>query len=260
MTGRLGNIVDKLLSTGVQQRAASTAVGAALGAMIGPIASSLTGDPKSDANTTARDMIAGALGGALGGMMNPLVGAGGGVAGGLISGLFDKEKKASVPGQDLRTPVMGGMRFPTQDSVESASRKLQQSSAEVGPQPAPLYSAMGRTKKAEIGDFMDPMMDDPLVLFLKKSAVEEEAKEQPPLTGLVEGSELEANLSNMPMGKEEFELTSSSPKPTKRMIPTTPDQGVEGYFSNARTMRKKLYEKDHPEGFDPGVVDRILGL
>jgi hypothetical protein len=269
MTGRLGGILDKVLSTGVQQQAASAGIGAALGAVLGPAAATLTGDDKTDKNTMTRDMLAGALGGAVGGLMGPAAGTLGGAASGLIAGLFDKKAPAeklvyaSDSGQDLRLPVMGGTKFPTHDSVNSASRRLNQSSAEVGPQPQPTYSMTGKMKKVKIaasGDIMDPMMDDPLVQYLKKTA-KDEAKEQPPLTGLVEGSELKDNLSDMPRGTEEFEQASQSPDPTKRMIPETPCTLMRELFTNAQTMRKKLYEKDHPfEGFDQGVVDRILGL
>jgi hypothetical protein len=260
MTGRLGSIVEKLMSAGgIEQRALSAGIGAALGAVLGPTAATITGAPTSNENTLTRDMVAGALGGAIGGLVGPAGGAVGGTAGGLMAGLFDKG--ASDAGQDMRLPVMGGTKFPTHDSIGAANKKLQQSSAEVGPQPAPTYSMMGKMKKAWIGDPMDPMTDDPLVLFLKKAAVQETAKEQPPLTGLVDGSVLENNHADMPLGKEEHELTSLPPEPTKGMIPKTPCEVVEDHFDNAQTMRKKLYEKDHPwEGFDQGVVDRVLGL
>lgn len=171
------------------------------------------------------------------------------------------KKRASIPGQDLRKPAMGGAKFPTGDSLASAQKKLNQSSAEVGPQPATTYSMMGKMKKAAIGDPMYPMTDDPLVLYLKKASVEETAKEQPPLTDLLEGSKAKDNLENMPLGKSETELQSQPPEPTKRMIPKTPCECTKDQFENAQSMRKKLYEKDHPwEGFDQGVVDRILGL
>lgn len=265
MTSKLGSILDKVMSAGMQQRAVSAGIGAALGAVLGPAAATLTGDEKSDKDTLNRDMLAGALGGAVGGLMGPIGSAAGGTAGGLIAGLFDREKKASQAGQDLRLPVMGGTKFPTQDSVRTAKKQLQRSSAEVGPQPAPTYSMMGKMKKvAASGDTMDPMMDDPLVLFLKKAKVEETSKEQPPLTGLMEGSKLDDNLPDMPLGKEEFELASLPPCPTSRMENRGKSEvraKTGDLFTNSHTTRKKFDDKDHPfEGFDQGVVDRILGL
>ena len=112
---------------------------------------------------------------------------------------------------------------------------------------------------------MDPMMNDPLMLFLKQAdekKVKETAKEQPPLSSLLEdGNALKDNLDDMPRGKEVQELTSASPRPLPGMVPTTPCSSVKELFENSGTMRKKLYEKDHEfEGFDQGVVDRILGL
>ena len=261
MTSRLGTIIDKVASFSIQQRAVSAGVGAALGAVLGPAAATLTGNKESDKDTLNRDMIAGALGGAIGGLMGPMGEALGGSAGGLVAGLFDKDKKASQPGQDLRLPVMGGTKFPTQDSVDAASKKLQQSSAEVGPQPAPTYSMMG--KKAALGDAMDPMIDDPLVQYLEKIS-KDEAKEQPPLTGLVEGSKLDDNLPNMPLGKEENEMASLPSCPTLRMrrdSKTDVREATDELFSNSQATRKKFDDKDHTfEGFDQGVVDRILGL
>lgn len=261
--GRLGSIIDKVMSSGLQQRALSAGIGATIGAILGPTAATLTGDDKVDKDTLKRDMVAGAIGGALGGLVGSTGGVGGGVVGGLVAGLFDQAKivQASQAGQDLRLPVMGGTKFPTGDSLSAANKRLSQSSAEVGPQPAPTYSMMGKMKKAVRGDSMDPMTDDPLVLFLKKAAVEEDSKDPPPLTGLVEGSSLKDNLPDMPRGKEEVEQVSKPPGPTAKMIPKTPCDYVKEHFSNAQTMRKKLYEKDHPfEDFDQGVVDRVLGL
>ena len=226
MAGRLTDIIGKITSVGIQPRAVSAGIGAALGAVLGPTAATLTGDPKSDRETTVRDMLAGAIGGAVGGLigpgMMPASGAAGGVAGGLLAGLFDK--KASQPGQDLRMPVMGGTKFPTSDSTQPASQKLNQSSAEVGAMPPSMSRgaklddvvAAPKPKWASTGDPMDPMMDDPLVLFLKKAA-DEPAKEPPPLTGLVEGDQLKDNIDSMPLGKEVHELSSLPPGATTRM-------------------------------------------
>jgi hypothetical protein len=263
-SGRLGEILNKITSSGTKQQALNVGVGAGLGSVLGPVAASLTGDSASDKDTLKRDMTAGALAGAIGALSaSPGGDVLGGVLGGGIVGLFDKESSAG--GQDLRLPVMGGTKFPTQDSIRPAKKQLQRSSAEVGPQPASTYSEIGKMKKvAASGDDMDPMLDDPLVLFLKKAAVEETAKEQPPLTGLVEGSKLEDNLGNMPLGEEEQEATSQPPCPTPRMAARGHSQvsATTGeLFSNSKTTRKKFEDKDHPfEGFDKGVVDRILGL
>lgn len=261
---RLSDIVEKALTSGLQQRALDAGLGATLGALIAPVAASMTGPGGDTTETTGRDVLTGAIAGAIGGLASGLgAGAVGGLLGGGFSGMFDRTKKASQAGQDLRVPVMGGMKFPTADSTGAAQKKLQQSSAEVGPQPAPTYSMMGKMKKAAPGDDMDPMIDDPLIQYLQKTA-KDEAKDQPPLTGLVDGSELKDNLSDMPRGEEEREFASEPPGPTPVMESNgkgeTKSVAVE-LFSNSQAMRKKYDDKDHPfEGFDQGVVDRILGL
>jgi hypothetical protein len=118
-------------------------------------------------------------------------------------------------------------------------------------------------KKA--GDVMDPMLTDPLVLYLKKEAAKDSAKEQIPLTDLVDGmGVLRDNLSDLPLGKEEHELSSLPPQPTKDMTGRI-EPDIYGYsdgmFDNSHTTRRKYTDKDHSfEGFDSGVVDRILGL
>lgn len=258
MTGRLGTILDKVMSSGLSQRAASAGIGATLGALLGPTAATLTGDKKSDKDTLTRDMIAGAVGGAVGGLVTPAGGLLGGTSGGLVAGLLDRNKEASVGGQDLRLPVMGGTKFPTADSTGSAQKKLQQSSAEVGPQPSPTYSMMGKMKRA--GDDMDPMMDDPLVQYLK--GLEMETIRGLSAMGLPHG-ELDDNLSDMPLGKEEHELASKCPRPTPQMKSEGKSEtksAVGELFEHAHAARKKFDDKDHPfEGFDQGVVDRVLG-
>lgn len=63
-------------------------------------------------------------------------------------------KRSSMAGQDLRTPVLGGTKLPTDDSKGFAQKKLNQSSAEVGPMP-------------KIGGIMGQIETDPLVVWLK---------------------------------------------------------------------------------------------
>lgn len=184
---------------------------------------------------------------------------------------------------------------PTGTSLRVAKSKLQQSTAEVGPQPAALNMNIAantvskpkvaastkaapyqQTRKGKrpirvhnlikkAGDVMDPMLTDPLLLYLKKEAAKDSAKEQISLTDLVNGmGVLQDNLSDMPLGKEEFELASQPPQPTKdmtdRINPDIYGRSKE-LFDNAHTTRRKYTDKDHAfEGFDSSVVDRILGL
>jgi hypothetical protein len=193
-----------------------------------------------------------------------------------------------------------GTEPPTGTSLRAAKSKLQQSTAEVGPQPAALNMNIAadtvakpklssakqaastkaapyqQTRKGKrpirvhnlikkAGDVMDPMLTDPLMLYLQKEAAKDSAKEQIPLTDLVDGMGiLRDNLANMPLGKEEHELSSQPPQPTKDMTgkinPEIYDRSEE-LFDNAHTTRRKYTDKDHAfEGFDSSVVDRILGL
>lgn len=223
--------------------------------------------------------------------------AAGGVAGGLATGgavgavqkmrgspyKTVREKRAAQGGQDLRMKgaVPGGVtKPPTQDSKAFASKQLQMSSAEVGPvQPSragakiediiPKYrpptkiaassksAPYQQTRKGrrpirvhnllkKAGDVMDPMFTDPLVQYLRKQA----QKDGP----------LEDNKEDLPRVEEAPELSSMPPEPTTRM-----ESGVKGTHAETRTnfdntegIRAKGSEKEF--SYDPGVVDRILGL
>ena len=80
----------------------------------------------------------------------------------------------SKAGQDLRLPITGGTKFPTEDSKSQASKHLQQSRAEVGPMPRFNQRTKGETlltpKFASVDALMDPVRNDPLVRYLQKEA------------------------------------------------------------------------------------------
>lgn len=221
----------------------------------------------------------------------------GGVAGGLLTGgavggvqrlrgspyKTEREKRASQGGQDLRMKgaVPGGItKPPTHDSKAFAAKQLRMSSAEVGPvQPSragakiediiPKYkpptkvaasakvapyqqSRKGRRpirvhnllKKA--GDVMDPMFTDPLVRYLRKQAQQD--------------GPLDDNKEDMPLNKGESELASMPPEPTTRMEDGVKDTHAETRmnFDNTGGIAPKGREKEF--SYDPGVVDRVLGL
>lgn len=268
---RLRSIMDRLSTSAMQSRAVAAGTGAALGAILGPVASTLTGDKKSDNDTLVRDMIAGALGGAVGGLMSPGAAPLGGALGGVLSGLADLKKTSSQAGQDLRLPVMGGTKFPTDDSKSSANRLLNESKAEVGPRPSSSGPTLDQTiavpprprfKMASSGDPMDPLLTDPLMLYLNKQAAKDEAKEPPPLTDLLEeNGRLKGNESFMPLGKAIEELVSQAPQATsdmKKKVDSHMLGPTKELFSNTQSIRKKFEDKDHSS--EEGVVNRILGL
>lgn len=78
------------------------------------------------------------------------------------------KKTASMAGQDLRKPFMGGTKFPTLDSKSIPMQNLRssQKAAEVGPVPSPKQL---RPKGPSIKYGAD-MSDDPLIQYLRKQA------------------------------------------------------------------------------------------
>jgi hypothetical protein len=112
------------------------------------------------------------------------------------------------------------MKPPTDDSKGFAQKKLNQSSAEVGPMP----------KLSAIGDPMDPIKTDPLIVWLKHAQKQVAPKpETSPEAGEL-GPQSNAEVSTW----------------------------VKDHFSTTKGVRKKFEQKDH--AYSEGVVDRILGL
>ena len=127
-------------------------------------------------------------------------------------------KIASLAGQDLRAPLAGGTKMPTDDSKGPAENLLErsQTSAEVGPSPSlgqlnprgpsiqDLAVKMPSTKGSlpKLGsqemNLKDKIANDPLVRYLQK-----------------EGMQLEVNLDEMPKGQEEEELSAAPPQVPK---------------------------------------------
>lgn len=131
-------------------------------------------------------------------------------------------KKSSSAGQDLRTPMLGGTKMPTDDSRGAAQKRLSQSSAEVGPMPSPA-------KIAATGDPMSQITTDPLMVWLKHAQKNEPKPEPYPDAGEL-GCKSNADVSSW----------------------------VKDHFDTSGAIRKKYEQKDHT--YSAGVVDRILGL
>lgn len=142
-----------------------------------------------------------------------------------------QRKLASLGGQDLRKPLMGGTKLPTDDSKGAAKKRLNASSAEVGPiMPFPKY-----------GEPMDPVSTDPLVIFLRKEAMA-----------------LDDNESAMPKGDEVKPLSSEDPLPTAYMTDKVNSHiysPTDILFNSGKTTAK-MYDKDYKP--DVGAVDRVL--
>lgn len=86
-------------------------------------------------------------------------------------------KKSSIPGQDLRMPIMGGTKFPTKDSLSKSIKRFKSSSSEVGPNPSmSQLSPQGPKIKDQVPTFGKDVMpklaevyrEDPLVSYLRK--------------------------------------------------------------------------------------------
>jgi len=188
-------------------------------------------------------------------------------------------KRASGAGQDLRHPVMGGTRFPTEDSKLFATSQLRQGQKAVETMTRPsgpsINAIAAHSSSAKAGSLpkLGSATDDPLIAYLRKHAQEKYEAAGPVVAGdertcgkdwpkgkrEYTTGEFEQNRDDMPRGKEEFELTSQPPIPTDRMA----EVGIEPWRVMLREMfdtktppRDKLYHKDHPESV--GEVDALL--
>jgi hypothetical protein len=187
------------------------------------------------------------------------------------SGKKTLPKEASLAGQDLRLPVMGGTKFPTKDSLTGPKSLLTKSmgSAEVGPTPSfgslspsgPKIKDIAATVPGapnlmpKVGSDMTPIEKDPLVQYLKKQAAEDVPKKV--TTG--EGGTLESNEPNMPQQNEAQELASLPPQSTKEWSGKAMREvgsALSEFFDHKTSFRDKNEEKDHPP--TAGAVDRIL--
>lgn len=101
--------------------------------------------------------------------------------------IYEILKIASLAGQDLRIPVMGGTQFPTQDSLQYSKSLLQKGRnamemssssnpnqlGKSGPTTKDITPNLGTTK-GDLPQFkgasMDKIANDPLVQYLKKQA------------------------------------------------------------------------------------------
>lgn len=159
------------------------------------------------------------------------------------------KKKASMAGQDLRTPLMGGTKMPTDDSKSFAQKQLSKHQS-IGvpkvPKTTDITSVIPRSPGSinlmpKVGEDMS-IKNDPLVQYLAKQAMS-----------------LEDNEADMETGKGEQEIASAPPE----MPSEHANKGVsnfESYVAQAfsRKSSKRKYEgKDYPA--TSGQVDKVLG-
>jgi len=244
--------------------------GGAVGGGMGGLYAGVGGNPHTREGRVATGLGTGTLVGAGLGAIHPVLGAAAGsIAGGVrgkstgylhqptINRFLGSEKAASIPGQDLRLPITGGTKFPTKDSIAGAQKLLNQSKGrtEVGPSPkmtqikptgptiqqiAPKTSPSTAGSIPKLGGKMS-IQNDPLVKYLKKQA-----------------AELEDNKADMPLGKQEPELSTEDPKPDEQ----SKDRMRVGMallsqlFQHTGAVRAKCHEKDHPA--KAGEVNKVL--
>ena len=179
-------------------------------------------------------------------------------------------KKASLPGQDLRLPVMGGTKFPTKDSLAGPKSLLTKSLGKTEVGPAPSLSSLNPTGPGikdiapvppgapnlmpKVGSDMN-IENDPLVQYLKKQAEDIPKKVTPEKGGVMPG-----NIKDMKTGPGEKERTSEPPCPEKEHV----DKSQKHTGSMLRELfthkqsRKKHEDKDHTP--KAGAVDRRLAV
>jgi len=139
---------------------------------------------------------------------------------------FSREKKASQSGADLRLPVMGGTKFPTNDSLAQAKQKLKEHQdvakpKMVRPTVQPVYG-VNMPKFA--------FADDPLVQYLKKTATEVKDNEGDMKTGPSEEAHVDACPVESSRGNDK---THSEWR-----------QSLNELFSNKSGITKKYMDKE----------------
>jgi hypothetical protein len=152
------------------------------------------------------------------------------------------KKMSSMSGSDLRLPVMGGTKFPTQDSIQPAKSKLKETQAVGNPKPVRPKFKTTDFGTAKVGEAMD-ISQDPLVQYLKKQA-----------------TVLEDNESAMELGTPEEALADKTECAYDDNKKRTADWrgGLTSSFQNKKGVTDKFMEKDHD--YSSGVVDRVLGI
>ena len=136
-------------------------------------------------------------------------------------------KKASQSGADLRIPLMGGTKFPTNDSLAEARKKLKEHQdvakpKMVRPVMQPVYGvSMPKTGSA--------FANDPLVQYLKKTAQKVEDNEDDMKTGPV----VEERVDHGDLGFQRDTQTHSEWR-----------QQLNELFSNKSGITKKYLDKE----------------
>lgn len=164
-------------------------------------------------------------------------------------------KKASQSGQDLRSPLMGGTKMPTDDSKSFAKKQLSKHQS-VGVPAVPKTTDITSTIPKSPGSInLMPKVsadmgikNDPLVQYLARQEKEKRAMM------------LEDNEPAMPTGKSEKEQVSAPPDmPNQQASKGT--SSFSQYMAeafDAKVGKKKYEGKDYPAKSDQ--VDKVLRI
>lgn len=188
------------------------------------------------------------------------------------------QKTASGAGQDLRMPILGGTRFPTDDSKSFAKQQLKSSQkvGEVGPTPSPKQ-LRPKGPSMKLGAAMS---EDPLIQYLKDKKASAIRKEgvmgsslgrklskkimggigslfKPKVPSIPKVAALDDNLEAMPKGEGETEVASECPMP-KGELTSQParDKTQLGKLFDHQSKEAKYLARMHPA--TSGSVDRVL--
>jgi len=156
------------------------------------------------------------------------------------------EKKAADSGVDLRTPLMGGVKFPTDASLAFSRQQLkssQETSEPRVPRGAKIKDMIPSYKQAgmpKVGSAMN-VENDPLIQYLQKCS-----------------EQLENNLDAMPRSEEEDSRARERPTPEPHEIKDN-EEVQRGYMRGQLVHGGAMRAKDTSYPYDEGVLNRILG-
>lgn len=144
-------------------------------------------------------------------------------------------KKASQSGADLRLPVMGGTKFPTNDSLSEAKKTLKEHQDVAKPKmERPVVQPVYGVNMPKLGSAFS---EDPLVQYLKKTAEASKVDSE---------GKLSTNEKDMKTGPEEKELASDLPEPPQgKKVTSQWRSQLNELFSNKEGIADKYTDKDH---------------
>ena len=162
------------------------------------------------------------------------------------------KKQSSTSGADLRLPVMGGTKFPTNDSLTQSKQLLKETQDVARPKMVrptlhsvlPDYSKMSSVKE---GQRMN-IADDPLVQYLKKQAAE---TPDPPMAPKANAEgQIDTNKDEMKTSPEEQGYADETDTGVNRYKETKNSDWKDymtNVFQNVSGIKPKYTDKESEE-------------